>query len=119
MPQQNQQIKTLFIKKLTKEDNEMLLKLREATRLDYNTAAVLKACYLYLELLEKHSALKDERETQEQTIARLTLELDVLKGQIRNFFDIEKEQKAQRQLLVKAAEEKQNDQSEVDTDAGE
>ena len=67
------------IRKLTKEDNQMLVTLRELTEKGTNSQAVLAACYRLLRREEDVKELKD-------SVSELQRKIDAYKHNVRSMF---------------------------------
>lgn len=101
----NGKASTIFIRALSKKDNIALKEIREDFRTEFNTVAVIKSAYSYLEQKKTIAGQRSEIESLQKKVEELTGSLDQIKDSIKEFFayQVEKEKRQQELAGVLAA----------------
>lgn len=98
----NGKASTIFIRDLSKKDNAALKLVREDFKTEFNTVAVMKSLYCYLEQKKTISDQEFQIETLLTKIDALNASLEQIKESIRSFFAFQTEKEARQEQLTGA-----------------
>lgn len=93
---------TIMIRDLSKKDNVVLKELREDFSTEFNTVAVMKAAYNYLNQKKSLAEKATTIELLENKIEGLTETLNTLKAAVGEYFDFEVEKEKRQGELTSA-----------------
>jgi len=98
----NGKASTIFIRDLSKKDNAALKHAREDFKTEFNTVAVMKSLYSYLDQKRTISQQAHQIETLLGKIDELNGSLEQIKESIRSFFAFQDEKDARQEQLTQA-----------------
>jgi len=101
----NGKASTIFIRDLSKKDNTALKEVREDFRTEFNTVAVMKSVYTYLEQKKTIAEQRTEIDGLQRKVEELTGQIDQIKDSIKEYFafQVEKENRQRDLSAVLAA----------------
>lgn len=98
----NGKASTIFIRGLSKKDNAALHQVREDFTTEFNTVAVMKSLYAYLDQKRTIAGQVKQIEALHGKISELNASLDKIKGSIASYFALQQEMETRHEQLSKA-----------------
>lgn len=97
----NGKASTIFIRNLSKKDNDALKLLRTDFSTEFNTVAVLQGIYAYLNQKKTIGNQKAEIEALHRNVQELTTSLEQIKDSIKDYFAYQIEKETRQEQLLK------------------